>query len=37
MRDDLFDDQVPLFVAGDVPPTFNEIRNNVDIFRLASP
>lgn len=33
---DLFDDRVPLFVAGDVPPAFEDIQNNVDIFRLAS-
>jgi hypothetical protein len=33
---DLFDDPVPLFVAGDVPPAFADIQNNVDIFRLVS-
>lgn len=37
LRTSPFDDRVPLFVAGDIPPAFEAIQNNVDIFRLAAP
>jgi hypothetical protein len=33
---ELVDDKVPLIVAGDVPTAFDEIRNNGEIFRLAT-
>ena len=31
----LVDDKVPLIVAGDVPPAFDSIRDNGEVFRLA--
>jgi hypothetical protein len=32
----LIDDKVPLIAAGDVPPAFDEIRDQSAIFRLAT-
>ncbi|WP_457330923.1 hypothetical protein [Rhizobacter sp. P5_C2] len=32
----LVDDKVPLIVAGDVPPAFDEIQQNNEVFRLSS-
>lgn len=34
---ELVDDKVPLIAAGDIPAAFDKLRNNSEIFRLATP
>jgi hypothetical protein len=37
LEERLVDDRVPLIVAGTVPPAFESVQSNLDIFKLVTP